>query len=394
MTSPRSDVGVAVVGLGWMGRVHARAYTRVNDHFPQVSRRPYLVAAADDVADRESVAAHLGFARFTRDWRTLLDDPAIEAVSITAPNFAHREMATAFAAAGRHVWIEKPVGVDAADALAVAEAVRDAAVQSTVGFNYRNAPAVEEARRLLSDGAIGEVTHAAFRMLGDYAADSEGAFTWRYELGRAGHGVVGDLASHAVDMVRHLLGEVDAVVADSETFVRRRRRPESAPTGHGRSTDGVLTDVENEDWMAAVLRLRSGARVVLETSRVAVGHQNDYGFRIHGTRGVLEWDYRRMGELGIAVGEQAQDLAVATRFVGPESGDFGAFQPGAGNPLSYDDLKVVEARSFLRAIETQAPQGATIEDAVAAAHVLGAIVASARLRASVSVPVTPQKGIA
>ena len=140
-------LGVAVVGFGWMGRVHTQAYLRVPHHFPQLEVRPELVAVADEVPGRaEEAAARYGFATASRDWRAVAADPRVRAVSITAPNFLHREIGTAMAEAGKHIWIEKPVGLDTADARGVAAAVREAGVQGTVGFNYRNAPAVSAAR--------------------------------------------------------------------------------------------------------------------------------------------------------------------------------------------------------------------------------------------------------
>ena len=190
-------LGVAVVGFGWMGRVHTRAYLRVPHHFPQLEVRPELVAVADEVPGRaEEAAARYGFATASRDWRTVATDPRVRAVSITAPNFLHREIGTAMAEAGKHIWIEKPVGLTAADARAVAEAAARAGVQGTVGFNYRNAPAVAAARELIRSGEIGSVTHVRIRLLSDYAAHPEGALTWRYERERGGSGVLGDLASH------------------------------------------------------------------------------------------------------------------------------------------------------------------------------------------------------
>jgi predicted dehydrogenase len=375
------DLGVAVVGFGWMGRVHTQAYSRLRHHYPRSPLTPRLVAVADHVAGRAAqAAAQYGFQRFSADWRELLDDPHIHAVSITVPNFAHREIGDAFATAGKHIWIEKPVGVTADDARYVAASVRDAGVQATVGFNYRNVPAISAARELITSGEIGDVTHGSIRMLGDYAADPAGAFTWRYELARAGHGVIGDLASHAVDLVHFLLGDVAELVADGAIFVPRRRRPRSATTGDARADDGVLVDVENEDWSSSILRLTSGVRVTLEASRVAVGHQNDYGIRIHGTRGAVEWDFRRMGELLVARGDGSQHFPFANRFVGPGSGDFGAFQPGGAIAMGYDDLKVIEAHTFLRSIRENRPIGATIADALAAARVLDAIVESAACR--------------
>jgi predicted dehydrogenase len=105
-------LGVAVVGFGWMGRVHTQAYLRVPHHFPQLGVRPELVAVADEVPGRaEEAAARYGFATASRDWREVVADPRVRAVSITAPNFLHREIGTAMAGAGKHIWIEKPVGL-------------------------------------------------------------------------------------------------------------------------------------------------------------------------------------------------------------------------------------------------------------------------------------------
>src|SRR5262245_42727593 len=198
-------LGVAVAGFGWMGRVHTQAYLRVPHHYPALGLRPVLVAVADEVPGRAaSAAGQYGFAASADDWRSLLSDPRIQAVSITAPNFLHREMGVALARAGKHIWIEKPVGLTSDDAIAVASAVREAAVHGAVGFNYRNAPAVEAARDLITSGEIGVVTHARCRFFSDYAAHPEGALSWRFERARGGTGVLGDLAAHAADLVRFL----------------------------------------------------------------------------------------------------------------------------------------------------------------------------------------------
>ncbi|HWT25398.1 MAG TPA: Gfo/Idh/MocA family oxidoreductase, partial [Solirubrobacteraceae bacterium] len=266
----RRPVGVAVAGFGWMGRVHTQAYARVLHHFPGLSVAPQLVAVADEAPGRaDEAAAQFGFAVATRDWRELLADPRVDAVSVTAPNFLHREIGVALAEAGKHIWIEKPVGLSTDDARAVAEAIAAAGVQGTVGFNYRNAPAVAAAREMIAGGELGSITHARFRLFSDYAAHPEGALTWRYERGRGGSGVLGDLASHGVDLARHLLGEIAAVVADSAIFVAERARPAGATAGHARAAGGELGPVENEDYVAALVRFASGARGVVEASRVA-----------------------------------------------------------------------------------------------------------------------------
>src|SRR4051794_15569592 len=380
-------VGVGVIGFGWMGAVHTRAYARVRHHFPDLAVVPELVAVADDVPGRAAAAAaQFGFGSALRDWRDVLTDARVHAVSVTAPNWLHREIGIAVAESGRHLWIEKPVGLTAEDARAVADAVRAAGVQSAAGFNYRNAPAVALARRLVDAGRIGRVTHARFSFLSDYAASPAGALTWRYERARGGNGVLGDLASHAVDLVRHLLGDIVSVVADTAVFLPERPRPVGPTSGHQQVTGGELGAVENEDYAGALLRMASGARAVLEVSRVAVGEQNSYGFEVHGTAGRLAWDFRRMGELAIAHGDGAQDQPVSTVFAGPGAGDLVAFQPGAGMVMGYDDLKVIEARDFLRSIADGHSSGAVVADALSAALTLDALAASAADGRWVDVP--------
>ncbi|MCX5602032.1 Gfo/Idh/MocA family oxidoreductase [Streptomyces phaeochromogenes] len=373
-----STLGVAVVGFGWMGRVHTQAYARVPHHFPQLPVRPELVAVADEVPGRaEEAAGQYGFATAARDWREVAADPRVQAVSIAAPNFLHREIGVAMAEAGKHIWIEKPVGLTAEDARAVAGAVTKAGVQGTVGFNYRNAPAVAAARELIASGEIGTVTHVRIRLFSDYAAHPEGALTWRYERERGGSGVLGDLASHGVDLARFLLGEIASLAADTAVFVPERARPTGATAGHTRSTGGELGPVENEDYVSCLLRFASGARGVLEACRVSVGEQNNYGFEIHGTKGAVSWDFRRMGELAVSRGTSYQDQPVSTLYVGPGHGEYAAFQPGSANSMGYDDLKVIEAYNFLRSIAEGTAYGATVEDAVHSAAALDAMSRSA-----------------
>src|SRR5689334_23943012 len=105
------SIGVGVVGFGWMGQVHTRAYERVRSHYPDLPLRPELVAVAEaDRRRREDACTRHGFLTATDDWRELLDDDRIGIVSVTLPNHMHREVGTAVAQRGKHLWIEKPVG--------------------------------------------------------------------------------------------------------------------------------------------------------------------------------------------------------------------------------------------------------------------------------------------
>ena len=128
------EIGVGVIGLGWMGRVHSAAYRRVLEHFPDLGVRPRLVSAADVSEERRRHAERVGFETTTDDWRAVIDDPAVEVVNVTLPNAMHREVAVAALEAGKHVWVEKPVGRGVAD---------------TAGGRRRGAPRGHRHRRRL-----------------------------------------------------------------------------------------------------------------------------------------------------------------------------------------------------------------------------------------------------
>ncbi|MGI8678005.1 MAG: Gfo/Idh/MocA family protein [Jatrophihabitans sp.] len=370
-----------------MGQVHARSYARVRHHYPALALAPRPVLVADAEADRRADAVdRYGFETAAARWQDVLRDDRVHAVSVTAPNFLHREIGTAVAEAGKHLWIEKPVGLSAMDARAVAEAGIANGVQSTVGFNYRNAPAVQHARNLVTAGAIGRVTNARFRLFADYAAHPQGALSWRFDHARGGPGVIGDLVSHGIDLARYLLGEVDTLVADTAIFIAERPRPTGAGSHFAVATGGILGPVENEDYLNCLLRFASGARGSIESSRVSVSDQCNYGFEIHGTAGALSWDFRRMGELAVSTGGEYLDQTVSTVFVGPGDGELAAFQPAAGIAMSYDDLKVIEAAAFLESIAVGEPRGATLSDAVGSAAILDAMVESAQTRRWITVP--------
>lgn len=378
----RPPLRVGIVGFGWMGQVHARAYARLLQHYPDAPLRPVLVAVADDAGDdrlARAVAAY-GFTATHRDWRELVERDDVDVVSVTGPNFIHRDVALAAARTGKHLWVEKPAGRHLAETRKIAAAVQAAGVQCAIGFNYRNAPGVELARTLVGQGRLGRVEQVDITMLADYAAHPAGALTWRYQNAWAGSGVLGDLVSHGIDLARYVVGEVAELVCDTATFIVERPRPTGAAFAHQARGTGAPTPVENEDYAGALLRFASGARGTLMASRVAVGEQCSYGFEVHGDAGALAWNFRRMGELRVCLDQEVTDAGYTTRYVRPGDGEHGVFQPGSGIALSYDDLKVVEAHRLVRSIASGLSEGATVIDAVRAAELIEAMLLSTRER--------------
>jgi predicted dehydrogenase len=369
------QLGIGVIGLGWMGRVHTASYKRALEHFPELGVRPRLAVACDISADRRRHAARMGFERTVEDWRAVVEDPSVDVISVTTPNVLHREIATAAIEAGKHVWVEKPVGRGVDETIAVAEAARKAGVVNAVGFCYRFAPAVAHARSLIAAGAVGEINHYRGIFLADYANRPDAAASWRFFRGDAGSGVLGDLMAHVVDLTHHLVGPIDRLTGRTATMIPRRPRLDVGVGTHfSRVATDDLVDVENEDWAGALCEFENGTLGSLEASRVVVGPRVRLRFEVHGTEGALAWELERMNELQRSrLPQDGADEGYTTVFAGPGHGQFGAFQPGAGIPMGYDDLRVIEAGNFLAAVRDGEQRGPGLDEMVATGHVLHAI---------------------
>jgi predicted dehydrogenase len=368
------EIGIGLLGVGWMGEVHSTSYRRVPIHFPECEARARLVVAADEVEERARAAAErLGYERSTTDWREVIADPEVEAVSICAPNFLHREMAVAAAEAGKHFWGEKPLGALPQDTVAIARVAEDAGIRTIVGLNYRNPPAVQYARQLIAGGELGEPNHFRMQFVASYAANPRGALSWRFSRELAGHGILSDLGSHAIDVAQFLLGPIARVTATSAILIPERPKVQMGSGTHFSVVEGdvELGPVENEDWCAALVEFESGVKGTVELSRVIVGAEARYWFEVNGTRGAVSWNFERMNEL-----EHYADGGAARVLMGPSHPDFARFQPGQGIPMGYDDLKVIEAYRFLQSIADGEQREPGVREIAAAARVLDAVARS------------------
>jgi predicted dehydrogenase len=176
-------------------------------------------------------------------------------------------------------------------------------------------------------------------------------------------------------MTHFLVGPIERLSGRTATMIPRRPKlPVGSGTHFDRVRSGPLVDVENEDWAGALVEFGGGTIGSLEASRVVVGPRVCLRFEAHGTRGALAWELERMNELErFELSDDGSDQGYATVLAGPEHGDFGAFQPGAGVPMSYDDLRVAEVRTFLAAVRDGEQRGPGLDEMVATARVLDAI---------------------
>jgi predicted dehydrogenase len=375
----KREIGIGLLGVGWMGEVHSTSYRRVGIHYPECDARARLVVAADEVEERARGAAEkLGYEEWTTDWREVLTHPDVDAVSITAPNFLHREMALAAAEAGKHFWGEKPLGRFPWETVEIAEAAERAGVRTIVGLNYRNPPAVEHARELIADGTLGEIHHFRMLYLASYSANPNVALSWRFARDRSGYGILADLGSHAVDQAQFLLGPIRRTTATSAILIPKRPKPVPGTGTHFSVVEGdaELGDVDNEDWVAALVDFESGVKGTIELSRVAVGADARYWFEANGTRGAVAWNFERMNELQVHLPLESGDAGYARVVMGPPHAEFRRFQPGPGIGMGYDDLKAIEAYRFLQSIADGRQREPGVREIAAAARVLAAMARS------------------
>ena len=332
-------LNVAMVGYQFMGRAHANAWRQVG-HFFDLPFEPVLkvVCGRTEFAVGEA-ATKLGFEEHSTSWAEVVARPDIDVILC-----------------------QKPLANDVPDAKRMRDAVERAGVLHMICHNYRRAPAVALAKSLIAEGRLGTIRHYRGTYLQDWIVDPEFPRVWRLEKSKAGSGALGDIASHSIDLARHLVGEIREVCGLLETFIHERPLPE----GGGRGA------VDVDDAALALVRFENGAIGSVEGSRFAPGRKNYNRFEINGSKGSLAFDLERMNELELYLEE------------GPESGFRSVLTTDASHPyvgawwppghiVGYEHTFVHTVLDLLRAIEAQKLPTPNFEDGVRNQRVLAAI---------------------
>jgi len=309
--------GVAVAGTGFIGPVHVEAVRRLGHRVVGV--------LGSTPAKGRAAADALGVPTAYESLAALLADPAVEVVHLATPNRAHFAQAKAVLDAGRHVVVEKPLAMTAAE---TAELVRLAAARpgqvAAVNYNVRFYPLCLDARERVRGGELGDVLHVTGSYLQDwllYPTD----FNWRV---LAEHGgdlrAVADIGTHWLDLVGFLTGlEVEAVCADLRTVHPVRQRPAGGSdtfTGSA-GAGGEPVAVTTEDYGSILLRFRGGARGCVTVSQVTAGRKNSLRFDLAGSKAALAWDSEEPNVLHVghrgraneSVGRDPGQLSAAAR---------------------------------------------------------------------------------
>ncbi|MGB5557444.1 MAG: Gfo/Idh/MocA family oxidoreductase, partial [Paracoccaceae bacterium] len=326
--------------------------------------RPRLEMICARTADTASQYRNAyGFRRATADWNALVADGKVEAIVIASPPQTHRAIAEAAFALGKPVFCEKPLGGSLADARAMAAAARTSGVANMIGFNYIRTPASQYARQLVASGEIGTITWFRGEHSEDFFADPKMPATWRSH--GAANGAMGDLAPHMINAALALIGPIASLSAQIETVHSTRPGP-----------DGP-SQVTNDDQAQMMVRFANGAMGHLAFSRVATGRKMGYAYEIHGTKGAIRFDQEDQNALWLY---RADDAPAQRGFrkilMGPEHPDFLPFCQGPGHGTGYQDQIIIEARDFLRAIETGTPVWPTFDDGLEVSRIVATAFAS------------------
>jgi predicted dehydrogenase len=280
-----SGLRVGIVGYGVMGKAHCYAY-RVAPMLRRLPVTPVVsVISGRNSAAVAAAAAAYGVPEHTTDWRAIVGREDIDVVDICTPPGTHAEIAAAAAAAGKAVLCEKPLAISYPEAAAALAAVTAAGVPNAVSFNYRRLPAVALMRRMITEGAVGEVRLWRATWLSDEFTDPATPFDWRFDRAMGGT-TIADLGSHLIDLAHWQVGGIRAVCAQAETFIRRRPLP-----------GGGTREVTVDDAASALLRFDSGATGTMEVARAAVRRPCDLTIEVNGSLGTLVFDYARLNEL-------------------------------------------------------------------------------------------------
>jgi len=362
------DLGVGLIGTGFMGRAHALAFHNARTTF-DLPVNLKLVALADaDAVRAEQCARSWGFDRSHADWQQLINDPAVNLVAITTPNHLHFPMAMAALEAGKAVYCEKPLAVSLEQAREMHNAARKAGVVTRVGYNYQHNPILGLARQMIESGELGQIVSFQGEFSEDFMGDPQQPWSWRCEQAHAG-GALADLGSHLLAMARYLLGDIEAVCADSQTVHGQR------PASQG-SQDRRQIAIDDQTY--ALLRFANGARGTLGTSWLKHGYKNHLSFEISGTQGTLSFDQERLNELRLyRAGAPGRD-GFQRILAGPAQPGYAAFCPAPGHQLGYNELKTLEVHALIQALTGQGNEGPDFAEALEVERLATAIRVAAK----------------
>lgn len=385
-TRRQTEVRVGMIGYKFMGKAHSHAYRDLPFFFDTPVKPVLQAIAGREEEGVKRAAERMGWSSCETDWRRLVERSDIDVVDIVTPNYMHAEMAIAALEAGKHVICEKPLAMNTEEAERVLEAARKSGKLHMICHNYRFAPAVRYAKKLIEEGRLGRIYHVRAVYLQDWIMDPMFPLVWRLQKDICGSGTHGDLAAHIIDLARYLAGEFAEVVGTMETFVKTRPIASESGGLSGVGHTGKTGMVDVDDASVFIARFRSGAIGTFEATRFAAGNRNGQRIEINGEYGSIRWDLENLNQLQLywtsdEQGMQGYRTVSCTEEIHPYAG---AYWP-AGHIIGYEHTFMNMLYEFMNALDRGEMPQPNFEDGYLNQKVLDAVERSASGRTWVSV---------
>jgi len=282
--------GVGMVGYGFIGKVHSHAHLALPLLYdPPVARTRLVGVCTATAASGAKAQEQAGFDFATTDYHALLERDDIQLIHVCTPNNAHFALVRDALAAGKHIYCDKPLALNVAEAEEIVALGQAVPTVQQMTFNYRFVPALMRARQMVEAGYLGDLFSFRVAYLHAGYIDPKRPYTWRLDMARSGGGAIADLGAHVIDLTRYLLGpgtnvaragEFTAVSATLQTVIKERTE---AATGQVRTVDV-------DDLALVQCRLAGGAVGTLEASRLSTGVQDELRIELHGSKGGLRFN--------------------------------------------------------------------------------------------------------
>ena len=374
----------AIVGTGFMGRVHLEAVRRLG--FVDVA-----AIAGRRLEAARNLASAFGIERAEADYRRILDDGSIDAVHICTPNAVHAPIAIEALQAGKHVLCEKPLAISAEEGSKLVVLAASKNLRNCTCHNLRYYPMVQHMRRMREDGDLGEILVAQ----GTYSQDwllYDTDWNWRIDRSQNGPSrALADIGSHWCDMAEHITGQpVTDVMADLQTFHKTRKKPKvSVETFTGKlmtPEDYQETAIDTEDFASVLIHLGERGRGAFTVSQVSAGRKNRLSIEIYGTKGSVAWDQERPDELWLGNRNSNNQILVKDPSLMKDGARSYADLPG-GHVEGYNDTFKQVFRRFYQSIQDPgtAPEYPQFADGLRQLKILEAELTSHERRAWVNV---------
>jgi predicted dehydrogenase len=386
------EIRVGLIGGGFMGKAHSHAYSGVPMFYWPSEFTPVKQTIAEATPELAAQAAtRFGFKTSTTDWRSIIEDPQIDAVDIATPNNLHAEMAIAALEAGKHVICEKPLAHTLDEAARMYRTSMASSSVNMVAFNYRRTPAIALAKRYIDEGALGDIRNFRGTYLQDWSADPSSPLSWRFSKAVAGSGATGDLLSHVIDLAHFLVGPVSDVTSLTRTYINERPVQTGGADLLGNAKTGGAGPkgpVDVEDEVMTLVKFNNGAVGSLEATRNAWGRNNFLTLEVHGTEGSIYFNYENLDQLQVCFRSDEDDRrGFRTVYTGPNHPHGEALWPLPGLGVGFGETKLIEAHDFFAAIAGGTGVRPDFGDGYQTALVEHAILESARNGLWTSVPI-------